>query len=308
MKAFGGKVGNLLSFSSRGWRSWYPSLRQPLTTLESRASIFPCLTSLRSSHTNESRTTWELGQSRHCLILLVIHGCVRSCLEAGWGNWKDKGTLPLPYINMQYIGGQSGGICMKHKFLIKNIIPALILFSLWLDGWFFPLILLPVIYVVFVEKKSLSWLGFSRHEIVFSLVIGVLIAFVFSWIYYPIFLYYLPTIQMEIITLYGIFLDVVWYPIYEEITYRSFGLLHFSKLDESYLSHRNLIVNIFQSLLFLSIHKHHFGVPLVLLPVFCLAFMNGLLFLKTRNINGCIASHSAMNGFALLLRLLMQVA
>jgi len=83
---------------------------------------------------------------------------------------------------------------------------------------------------------------------------------------------------------------------------------HFAKLDRSCLSPRNLIVNIFQSFFFLSIHKHHFSAPLVLLPVFFLGFMSGLLFLKTRNIYGCIASHSAINGFALLLRLLTQAA
>jgi len=197
---------------------------------------------------------------------------------------------------------------LKREVWVEKIIPALIIFSLWLDGWFFPLILLPILYVLLVEKKNLGWLGFSRHEICFSLVVGVLIALVFSGMYYPIFLYYLPMMKMEIITFYSIFLDVVWYPTYEEITYRSFGLSHFAELDRSFLSHRNLTVNIFQSLLFLSIHKHHFSVPLVLLPVFFLGFMNGLLFLKTRNIYGCIASHSALNGFALLLRLLMPVA
>jgi len=197
---------------------------------------------------------------------------------------------------------------LKREVWVEKIIPALILFFLWLNGWVFPLILLPIIYVLFIEKKSIGWLGFSRHEIRFSLGIGLLIAFVLSGMYYPIFLYYLPMMKMEIITLYSIFLDVVWYPIYEEVTYRSFGLSHFAKLDRSYLSSRNLIVNIFQSFLFLSIHKHHFSAPFVLLPVFFLGLMNGFLFLKTRNIYGCIASHSALNGFALLLRHVAQTA
>jgi len=197
---------------------------------------------------------------------------------------------------------------LKREVWVKNIIPALIFFSLWLDGWFFPIILLPIVYVLIVEKKNLGWLGFSRDELYLSLGIGIIIAVVLNGVYYPIFLYYLSIMKIGIATIYDIFLDVVWYPIYEEVTYRSFLFSHFAEIDQSYLSSRNLIVNLFQSLLFLSIHKHHFGVPLVLLPVFCLAFMNGLLFLKTRNINGCIASHSAMNGFALLLRLLMQVA
>jgi membrane protease YdiL (CAAX protease family) len=179
-------------------------------------------------------------------------------------------------------------LVLKHEVWVAKVIPALIFFSLWLDGWFFPLILLPIIYVLFIEKKNLGWLGFSRHGLYFSLNIGVIIAFVLSVMYYPIFLYYLPMMKMEIITLYSIFLDVVWYPIYEEVTYRSFLLSHFAKLDRSYLSSRNLIVNVFQTFLFLSIHKHHSSTPLVLLHVFFLGLVNGFLFLKTRNIYGCI--------------------
>lgn len=197
---------------------------------------------------------------------------------------------------------------MKREVWVEKIFPALILFSLWLDGWFFPLILLPVLYVLLVEKKSLGWIGFSRHELWFSLVIGVLTALVLSGTYYPIFLYYLTMMKTEIVTIYSILLDVIWYPVYEEIAYRSFVLSHFAKLDKSYLSTKNLVVNLFQSLLFLSIHKHHFNTPLVLLPVFFLGIMNGFIFLRTRNICGCIVSHSALNGFALLLGIWAQVA
>jgi len=197
---------------------------------------------------------------------------------------------------------------LKREVWVAKVIPAIIFFALWLDGWFFPLILLPIVYVLFVEKKSLDWLGFTRHEIRFSLGVGVIIALVLSGMYYPVFLYYLHIWKMEIVTIYSIFLDVVWYPIYEEATYRSFVFSHFAKFDKSFFSPRNLMVNIFQSFFFLSIHKHHFSVPLVLFLVFFLGFMNGLLFLRTRNIYGCIASHSALNGFALLLRLLMPVA
>jgi len=197
---------------------------------------------------------------------------------------------------------------LKREVWIEKVIPAFIFSSLWLDGWFFPLILLPIIYVVFVEKKSLSWLGFSRHKIRVSLAAGVLIAFVLIRMYYPIFLYYLPVMKMEMFTFYSVFLDVVWYPTYEEVSYRSFGLSHFAKLDDSCFSSRNIVVNIFQSLLFLSVHKHHFSVLLVLLPVFFLGFMNGFLFLKTRNIFGCIASHSALNGLALFIKYVVQTA
>jgi hypothetical protein len=57
---------------------------------------------------------------------------------------------------------------LKREVWVAKVIPAIIFFSLWLDGWFFPLILLPIVYVLFVEKKSLGWLGFSRYEIRFS--------------------------------------------------------------------------------------------------------------------------------------------
>jgi membrane protease YdiL (CAAX protease family) len=136
----------------------------------------------------------------------------------------------------------------------------------------------------------------------------VIIALVLSVVYYPIFLYYLNIMRIGIVTIYSIFLDVVWYPIYEEVTYRSFVFSHFAKLDRSYLSLRNFIVNVFQTFLFLSIHKHHFSTPLILLPVFFLGLVNGFLFLKTRNIYGCIVSHATLNGFALLLKYLFQTA
>jgi membrane protease YdiL (CAAX protease family) len=130
-----------------------------------------------------------------------------------------------------------------------------------------------------------------------------MIALVLIGVYYPIFLHYFSDIvKGESPNLYGFFLDVVWYPVYEETAYRSFTLSHFANPDESSLSTRNLVVNVTQSLLFLSIHKHHFPLPLVLVPVFLLAFLSGMLFLRTRNIYGCIVSHSILNGFALLLR------
>ena len=197
---------------------------------------------------------------------------------------------------------------MKRRVWVEKIFPALIFFSLWLDGWFFPIILLPIVYVLIVEKKSLGWLGFSRDKLYFSLSSGVVKALVLSAAYYPIFLNYLDIMKTGTVTIYSIFLDVVWYPIYEEVTYRSFLFSHFAEADQSYLSSRNLTVNLFQSLLFLSIHKHHFSTPLVLLPVFFLGLVNGFLFLKTRNIYGCIVSHSALNGFALLLKYMFQVA
>ena len=93
-------------------------------------------------------------------------------------------------------------------------------------------------------------------------------------------------------------------PLYEETAYRSFLLVHFADFRTSGFSKRNLPLNSLQAALFLSIHKHHVmsGRPLVLVTVLTLAFLNGLIFLKTRNISGYILSHCAINGFALFLR------
>ncbi|MFB0543326.1 MAG: hypothetical protein ACETVR_00960 [Candidatus Bathyarchaeia archaeon] len=90
---------------------------------------------------------------------------------------------------------------MKKEVWVGKILPGLIFFSLWLDGWFFPLILFPVLYVLLSKKKSLKWLGFSRQGLRGSIFIGLLILLVFSIIYYPIFLHYLPLIEGEAIDL-----------------------------------------------------------------------------------------------------------
>ena len=191
---------------------------------------------------------------------------------------------------------------LKREVWIEKIIPAFIFFALWIDGWLLPLILVPIFYVLMIEKKNLGWLGFSKHELGYSLFLSLIITGCLIAIYYPIFFHYLPyTLGKEDIDIYTVFSDVFHYPVYEEIAYRSFVLIHFAKLDSSPLSNRNLILNLTQSLLFVSIHKHHFSQPLILIPVFLLGLLNGLLFLKTKNIYGCIFSHSILNGFALLL-------
>jgi len=196
---------------------------------------------------------------------------------------------------------------MGKKIWVYHIIPGVIFFALWLDGWFFPLILLPLLYVLVVEKKSMEWLGFSRGKFDFSVIACFLIDLVLIGMYYPIFLYYLPEkLTWEPPSLYGFFFDVIWYPVYEEIAYRSFFLIHFADFENSCLSTRNLIANLSQSLLFLAIHKHHVGMPLVFIPLFFLGFLNGFLFQKTRNLYGCIASHAILNSFALFLRYLYR--
>jgi len=185
---------------------------------------------------------------------------------------------------------------------MEKVIPALIFFSLWLDGWFLPLILIPILYVPFVEKKELDRLGFTKFNLKRSVIFGLFIALASFIVYFPTFLYYLPYMSNGKIDVYQIFSDVFHYPVYEEIAYKSFFLAHFSNLDESPFSTRNSVSNLIQSLLFVSIHKHHFSLPLVLIPILLFGILSGLLFLEPRNVFGCIFSHSILNGTALLLK------
>lgn len=192
---------------------------------------------------------------------------------------------------------------MERGLLVSKGFPALIFFSLWLNGWFYPLILPPFLYVILVEKKGVQWLGFRMQEFKLSISLGLLTSIVLSVMYYLLFLHYSSLIVRPLPSLYNVFTDVVWYPFYEEFAYRSFFLVHFAVLDSSNLSGKNLSVNLLQSFLFLSIHGHHAasGIPLVLVPVFLLAFLNGLVFMRTRNIFGCFLSHCITNSFAWLL-------
>jgi len=191
---------------------------------------------------------------------------------------------------------------LERELLVEKIVPVFIFFSLWLDGWFFPLLLLPFLYVILVESKNLSWLGFGKKEIRRSIFLGMFLTVFLIVVYYPIFLYYAGLQDHKLLTLTDIFTDIIWYPLYEEVAYRSFLLVHFTDFKASSYQ-KNLSINIFQSLLFLSVHTHHItsGMPLILIPVFLLGFLNGIIFQRTRNILGCIFSHMTLNGFAILL-------
>lgn len=193
---------------------------------------------------------------------------------------------------------------MERAVLKEKVVPAFVFFALWLDGWFYPLLLLPVIYVLVVEKRDLGWLGFRKQRLLASTILGLLVSSVVIAVYYPTFLYYVPPTKARPPSLHDVFTDVVWYPLYEEIAYRAFFLAHIAGLRGSERSRRNALANLAQSLLFVAIHWHHVisGTPLVLLSVFLLALLNGFVFLKTRNLLGCLLSHSAVNGFALAIR------
>lgn len=198
-------------------------------------------------------------------------------------------------------------ISLRRDVVVSRVFPALIFVSLWLDGWFFPLILLPFLYVFLVEKKDAQWLGFQKQKSKLSIYLGMLVSVFLMVTYIPVFLYYFSLTDKQLPSVFDVFTDVIWYPFYEEATYRSFFLVHFAVFDYSSLSKRNLSVNLLQSLLFLSIHGHHLtsSTPLVLVPVFFLALLNGFLFLRTRNIIGCLLSHCVINSFAWSLRVIL---
>lgn len=197
---------------------------------------------------------------------------------------------------------------VKSSALIGKIFPALIVFLLWLDGWFYPLLLLPFLYVTVVEKKGLDFLGFRREKLDMSVLLGLGVVAVLVLVYLPIFFYYRTGSPLgTLMSLYIIFTDVLWYPLYEEVAYRGFFLSHFIGPNDSYFSAKELLLNLSQAMLFLSIHHKYvtLGQPLILIPVFMLGFLNGLMFLKTRNLIGCIFSHSIINCIALLLNEIM---
>ncbi len=183
----------------------------------------------------------------------------------------------------------------------------MIIFSLWLDGWFYPLLLLPFLYVIVVEKKGLGFLGFRKEKLGLSMLLGLAITAILVLVYLPIFVYYIPMLQISSIGFYVIFTDVVWYPLYEEVAYRGFFLAHFTNPDDSPFSRRVLLLNLSQAALFLSVHHKYVtaGQPLLLIPVFLLGFLNGFIFLRIRNVIGCIVSHSILNGAALILNQIM---
>jgi len=204
-------------------------------------------------------------------------------------------------------GCERGKVTMNvehREMIVAKVMPALVVFSLWLDGSFYPILLLPFLYVLTVEKRDLGFLGFKVRGFNSSIGLGFVVAGVVFALYLPLFFFYrIPT--QDGVNLYDIFTDAIWYPIYEETTYRAFFLAHFGAPVLS-SSHRGVLPNLIQALLFLSVHHKYLamGEPLVLIPVFLLGFLNGLVFLKTSNVLGCVFSHSLANGAALLLRAL----
>ncbi len=181
----------------------------------------------------------------------------------------------------------------------------LVFVALWLDGAFYPLILLPLLFVLLYEREGLGKIGLGGSGLRRSLLIGVVVGSAVSVIYYPVFIHYLPRRTWEDLGLFALLNDLVWYPLYEEIAYRGFFLGSFADLDEGF-SRRNLALNLVQALFFVMVHQNHIraGLWLLLVPVFVLGFSMGLVFVRTRNIVGCVLGHSLVNGVAHLFRIL----
>ena len=187
--------------------------------------------------------------------------------------------------------------------LLEAVFPAFIVFALWLDGWFYPLIFAPLLYVMLVDKKGLKWIGFHGRNFFRSGLLGVCSFLGVILVWYLLFVYYLPPLESVAVTPYVLFTDVLWYPFYEEVAYRGFALAYLVPKEMKLFSLRGLVGNFAQALLFVSIHHKYvtLGTPLFLVPVLLLGLANGFIFLKTRNIFGCFLCHSLANTLAFLI-------
>lgn len=169
------------------------------------------------------------------------------------------------------------------------------------------MILLPLIFTAYYCRESLSKIGIGTEKTRDSLILGLLAGLLVLGAYYPVLLLYGGTRAGAIPDVWSIMIDVFWYPLYEEVSYRGFFLGFFARENTDFTSY-NLGLNLAQALLFASVHHHHVsaGVPLLLIPVFLLGFFNGLVFLRSRNIMGCIVGHAVVNGTAWLMSILTQ--
>jgi membrane protease YdiL (CAAX protease family) len=186
---------------------------------------------------------------------------------------------------------------------LKSIAALLVFFALWVNGSFYPLILLPLVFTRYYCGESLSRIGIRSQRLQRSLILGLLAGLLVLAAYYPIFLLYRGVRAAPIPYVWLILIDVAWYPLYEEISYRGFFLGFLAKESVDFSSY-NLGLNLLQTLLFVSVHHHHVSAefPFLLIPVFILGFLNGLVFLRSRNVLGCIIGHAVVNGTAWLVQ------
>ena len=64
-------------------------------------------------------------------------------------------------------------ILEPRRILLEAVFPAFVVFALWLNGWFYPLILLPLLYVKFVDRRGLERIGFHGRNLLSSGLLGV---------------------------------------------------------------------------------------------------------------------------------------
>lgn len=168
--------------------------------------------------------------------------------------------------------------------------------ALWLDGSFYPLLLLPLAFVLYYERESLAKIGLGGSGLRESVFLGLGVGLAVSVVSYPIFIHYLSRRLRTSQGLIDLLVDLVWYPVYEEVSYRGFFLGSFADLEKGF-SVRNLGLVLTQAIFFVLVHQNHISASLYLLliPVFLLGFSMGLVFLKTRSIAGCILGHSLIN-------------
>lgn len=135
------------------------------------------------------------------------------------------------------------------RILLEAVFPGFVVFALWLNGWFYPLILLPLLYVKFVDKRGLEWIGFRGRNLFNSGLLGVCSSLGIILVSYLFFVYYFPPLESVSVTPYVLFTDVFRYPFYEEVAYRGFALAHLVPKEMSVFS-LSLVGNLAQALLF----------------------------------------------------------
>ncbi len=188
---------------------------------------------------------------------------------------------------------------MDTHIIIDKAIPFVIMIALWLNGWFYPLLLVPILYVMVFEKRGPYFIGFELSKIRRSAALGLIAGNLLSLVYLGLFIFCRVVVQpLGDIDWSVLFTSMVWFSFYDEIVYRGFFISHFSDANESMFSPRGLVVNLLQTLMFIStpIKVLSIGQPLVLLFFSLLGFTNGLVFMRTRNLAGCILSHSIVIG------------
>jgi len=105
---------------------------------------------------------------------------------------------------------------------VKPITVLLVFFVLWANGSFYPLILLPFVFTRYHCGESLSRIG--RRRLQKSLILGLLAGFLVLVTYYPIFILYRGVRAAPIPSVWSMLIDVVWYHLYKEVSYRGFFL------------------------------------------------------------------------------------